>query len=128
MLDGRAYALALQAIDVRHRRSRRQERVFTEVFEVTAAHRSTVNVDSRPEHEVHPAGAGVLANNRAHSLHQVGVPGGRKPNTSKSRGRSIISDPNRSIGHLQTRQPNLLNVADVEVIDSADKVNLLLQG
>ena len=128
MLDGRAHTLALQAVDISDRRSRRQKRVFSEVFKITATHWSTIDVDSWPEHEMHATGASILPYNCTQSLHQFGVPGCGKPNSPKGRGRPIISDPNGSIGHPQATQSNLLDVADVEIIDSTDKVDLLLQG
>jgi hypothetical protein len=128
VLDRSAYALALQTIDVGDRRSRRQKGIFPEVFEVTAAHRRPVDVDSRTEQEMHSPGAGVLPDHGAHSFGQFKIPGRRKPDSPEGRGGSIISHSNRSVGHLQSRQTNLLNVADVESIDTADKVDLLLQG
>ena len=61
MFDSGADALALYALDVTNHHARGEERIFAEVLEVSAVHRSTVNIHPGREQEVHAFGTRVTS-------------------------------------------------------------------
>ena len=71
-------ALRLFAFDVIDGNARGQERVFAQIFKIAAAQRGALDVEARPEHDVLAALPGLLADHRAVSHSQVGIPSGRQ--------------------------------------------------
>ena len=100
VLDSRAHALALHALDVTDCRPGGEKRILTEVFEVAAALRSTINVDAWAEHEMNSTGTSVLADDLAHPACEVRVPGSGQAEAPERRRRAIVANAERSVGHL----------------------------
>src|SRR5260370_38585388 len=105
MLDGRADSLALHGLDVGHGGSRRQEWVLSEILEVSATHRSPINVDARAEHEVHTPRAGILSDNGSDSLRKFRIPGSLQPEAAKNARGAVVPNSYWSIGHPQLGHP-----------------------
>ncbi len=70
---------------------------------------------------------GILSDGFAHTLHQVGIPGGGEADSAKSGGRSVVANAERPVGHLQPGESYVLDVANIEVIQAGDELNLLLE-
>src|ERR1700722_14013282 len=124
MLDGGADALALHALDIGHGGPRRQERFFSIVFEVSAAHGSAIYVDARAQHEVHATGASILSDYGSDSLGKFRIPRGGEANAAEHGGGSVVPNSDWPVGHSQPRQANLLVRSDVEIVDPADEIDL----
>ena len=74
-------ALALNALDVRHRHSGGQIRIFTKALEVSAAVRSTLNVHARRQHHIYVQRSRLLANGPSDLLNEAGIPCGCQRDT-----------------------------------------------
>ena len=79
-----------------------------------------------PSMKVDSAGARVLADDGSHSLRQFGVPGRRQPTPPKAVG-PIVANADRAIRHLQSRQMNVVDFANVEIVDATDQVDFFFQ-
>src|SRR4029077_11656106 len=77
VLRRRAHALALNAVDNRHRHPRREIWILAEILEIAAAHRRAVNVHAGAENEIHAARARVATHLLAESLLELRVPRSR---------------------------------------------------
>src|ERR1700704_5932591 len=120
MLDRRAHALALHALDVTYRNARSEEGVFAEVLKVSAVHWSPVDINPGREEEVHAFGARVTSELGADKLGQRRIPCSSQRNASGERSSwSKVADANRSIGHLQSRQVKARNVANEKAVDAS---------
>src|SRR5579863_8411529 len=123
MLDGGADPFALHALDVSYGGSRREEWVFPEVLEISAAHWSAINIDSRAQHKMHSSSTGILSDHGADAVSKLGIPCCRKANAAKDCGRSVVPNSDWTIGHLQPWQPNLRIGADIKIVNAANEIN-----
>jgi hypothetical protein len=73
VLDRRADALALQALDERRAEHAGNERVLREVLEVAPAERRALDVDARAEDHVDALRARLLADRRPDPVYELGV-------------------------------------------------------
>jgi hypothetical protein len=78
VLQRRAHALALHAVDVGRGHAACEHRVFREVFEVAPAQRRALDVDTGPEQHLNVRRLGLAPERSAHFTQQAGVPGGRQ--------------------------------------------------
>ncbi len=74
MLDGRAHALALYALDIGGGSAGCEKRILAKVLEISATQGGAINVHSRAKHEVDAAGACILADDRTHAPGQIRIP------------------------------------------------------
>ena len=128
VLDSGADALALHARDVADRDARCEERVFAEVFEVAAVQRSTIDVHPWPEHEMHSTGAGILTDGGSDSRCHRGIPGSCQPNAAEHGRRTVIAHANWAVGHLQSREADLIVGANIKIVHTTNNVNFLFEG
>jgi hypothetical protein len=126
VLDGRGHALALDAVDVGHRGARREERVLAEVLEVPRDDGGTIDVDARREQEVHALGARLAPELHADALHELGIPGGgQRDAAAERRGGAVVAHAHGAVGHAEAGDAEPRNAPHVEVVHSADQVDLL---
>ena len=128
VLDGGADALALHAVDVADRNARREEWVFAEIFEVASVQRSTIDVHSRSQHEMYSTGTGILADGGTDSRCHGRIPSGSEPNAAEHGRRTIIAHADWAVGHLQSRQADLIVGANIEAVHSTDQIDFLFEG
>src|SRR3984957_6326804 len=128
MLYGGADALALHSLDIPDHNLRSEIRILAQVFEVSAVHRSAINIDARSEHKVTPFRARASSNFLSHAAGQCGIPRRRQTNPAchGSCG-SVVANTERSIRHLEWRQPQPGERTDEHVVNSAKHVNLLFE-
>src|SRR5579871_836351 len=120
MLYSRGNSLTLHSMDVAHRDARRQERVFAEIFKISAVHGSTIDVYSGAQKKMHAFGARIPANLSADLLRQSRLPGCRKRySPSHGCGRPIITHSQRPVRHLKTGHAQSGNTAYIKIIDAA---------
>ncbi len=129
VLDRRADALRLDALDVAHGDARREEGVLPEVLEVPAVHGRPVDVDPGAKEEVNALGARIPPDLGADSSGELGVPGRGEGDPARHGGRRAeVPDAERAVGHLESGKVEARQVADEEAVDSAEEVDLLLEG
>src|SRR5438270_2938904 len=71
--------------------------------------------------------ASVLSDDCSHALGKVRIPRCSQTNTAKRCGGAIVADAKGTIGHFQRGQANVLDLANVEIVDAADEVDFLLE-
>src|ERR1700693_4097754 len=72
-------------------------------------------------------GPRILTDDLAYAAAKFRVPGGGKTQAAEGGRRSIVSDAKWSVGHLQRRQANVPDFANIEFVDAADEVDFLFQ-
>src|SRR5258708_24207144 len=127
VLDRRAYSLTLHAFDVSDGGAGCEKWVLAKILEVSAAHRGAIDVHSGSEHEVDAAGASVLTDDRSHVLCKVRIPGRSQTDAAKRCGRPIVADAKGTVRHFQRGQANVLDLANVEIVDAAYEVDFLFE-
>src|SRR5207244_13440605 len=68
VLDGRAHSLRLHPSHIGNSGACGEERVLAEILEVSATHRSAVDVHPRAQQEIHATSAGIGPENCAGTL------------------------------------------------------------
>src|SRR5882724_4898222 len=120
MLDRRAHALALYALDVTDRNTRGEEGVFAEVLKVSTVHWSTVDVNPGCQEEVYAFGPRVASELSPDKLGQRRIPcSGQRNAPGKRSSWSKVADADWSVGHLQSRQVKTRNVANEKTVDAS---------
>src|SRR5581483_1881675 len=94
----RGDAFALDALDVRYRHARREERVFAHVFEVPSVEWRALNVHAGAEHDVLSARPRFFADGLAIGEAQIRVPGGSQGDAHGQRGGEIVGVAHRLPG------------------------------
>ena len=128
MLDRRAHALTLHALDVGDRHARGEEGVFAKVLKVSSVHRSPVDVDPRRQEKVYAFGASVTSEFGSDKLRQRRIPrSGQRNASGKSSSWSKVADADGSVGHLQSRQVKTRNVANEKTVDASEQVKFFFE-
>src|ERR1700722_17126866 len=126
MLDGGADSLALHSVDIAEGDARWEVGVFAEVFEVASVERRAINIHTRTEHEMNAAGAGVVTDGGSDEGGHFRIPGCCQTDAAEYYcGWTVVADADWAVGHLQSRQTDLFVGANVEIILTADQVDLL---
>ena len=94
-----ADTLTLHSLDVTHRYSCRQKWILPKVLEISSAPWSPINVHAWSEEEMYATSPRVLPKDLSHTLCKFRIPGGGQGDATDRRGRSVISNANRAIGH-----------------------------
>ena len=108
VLDGGHHALLLDAVDIAGGRFPGQERILSEVFEITAAEGAAVDVHPGAQHDLHPVRPGGGADARPHLPHRLPVPGSRRGHAAGIEGALDVAaihvaDALGAVGHADGR-------------------------
>ena len=104
MLDSGDHAFRLHTFNIMFRDLRGKVRILTEIFEIPAVHRGSVDVDPRSEKNGHTSGLGILPESVSEPLGKFPVESRRCEYSGriKSAG-GIVTDSLRTVRHTDFR-------------------------
>ena len=117
VLDRRHDAFSLHTLDILDSRFGSEERILSEVFEITAVVGAAVDIDSGAEHDSDTAGFCVLGDAPAHFQDRVLVPGCRRCDAARIQGAlGIVTDALRAVTHADGRDSEPVDRIRVESV------------
>ena len=132
---------ALYTLDKRHCHFFRQIRIFAEIFKVSSAKRTSLNIHTGSKNHIFPSSSRLFSQNRSCLCCQISVPGCRQCTVTwkisdkiicksyrlPGRRFEFLSYPHRSIGHLKCWNSKSFYTLCLEELCSVYHPNLLIQ-
>src|SRR6185369_3369757 len=105
------------------------EWIFGQVFEISAVHGRTSDVDAGAKQEVDATRAGVFSQTLTQFAGKVAVPGCRQGNSTRiGSGWSPGAHANGCVGHFEAGQIDRRNRIGKHSVDAADQLDFLFKG
>src|SRR5215813_14237611 len=129
MFDVGAHTLTLHSEDTPYHHAAREKRILPEVLEVASIQWRAIDIHTGCEEKVFPFCACVSTDLCTELLRQMRIPGSSQSDApSHQVGRSVVSNPKRSIGDAQERNAQARNCTNSKEICPTQQVDFFFQG